>query len=144
MREILFKGKRKDWRELPKAEWWVEGYVVKHGDRWWIYTGEVYIVEGCTNEYGLPLTHAVKYEIEPETLCQYTELPDKNGKKIFEGDIVKHKSAQLLGVVKYSEKYMQFIVDDIDDGEQDCSGFINGVEIIGNIFDNTELLEVQE
>ena len=124
MREILFRGKPKDTGK------WAQGYVYKIWER-------AFILWGMVN--GVP----DMVEVYPETVCQYTGLTDKNGNKIFEGDIVRHKPAQLLGVVKYSEKYMQFIVDDIDDGEQDCSGFINGVEIIGNIFDNPELLEVQ-
>ena len=123
MREILFRGKAKD------SGKWAQGYAYK-------IWKQAFILWGVVNEVPDMI------EVDPETVCQYTGLTDKNGNKIFEGDIVKHKSAQLLGVVKYSEKYMQFIVDDIDDGEQDYSEFINEVKIIGNIFDNPELLEV--
>lgn len=70
MIDILFKAKRIDNGE------WVYGYVVKHGKCWWIYTGEVSVEEGHTNEYGLPMTHLVKFEVDPETVCQYTGLKD--------------------------------------------------------------------
>lgn len=148
MRELLFKGKRKDWREFPKEEWWVEGYIVKHGERWWIYTGEVSIVEGYTNEYGLPLTHAVKYEIEPETLCQYTGITDKNGKKIFESDIVISKRFLTDNESVYCQivyRDSAFFIKEIIKFGVDCIfGEDNCFEVVGNIFDNPELLEVEE
>lgn len=82
-REHLYKAKRVNWRELPKEEWWVEGYYVKHGSRHWIYTGEIQYMyyPVCA---GLP----TKYEVEEETVCEYTGLQDKNGRKIFENDLI--------------------------------------------------------
>ena len=82
----------------------------------------------------------VPYEVSPDTVCEYTDLLDKNGCKIWENDIVKCDTAQLKGVVKYVNG--MYVVDDIDDGEQDIHEFWNEVEVIGNIFDNPELLEV--
>lgn len=129
MREILFRGKRTDNGE------WAIGDLYRQTD----YFGErqTIIFEDKGNAC------FKKNFVDTETVCQYTGLTDKNGNKIFEGDIVKDEFAQLLGVVKYSKKYMQFVVDDINDGEQDYSEFINEVEVIGNIFDNPELLEVK-
>lgn len=142
MREILFKAKRIDNGE------WVFGGIVYKGNKAFIVKVEKYIPD--TRDWALaeyyeknPQFKAETIEVDPETVCQYTEVDDKDENKIFEGDIVKDKSAQLLGVVKYSKKYMQFVVDDINDGEQDYSEFINEVKVIGNIFDNLELLEVK-
>ena len=74
MREILFRGKRVDNGE------WVEGQYV-------------YLLNPKT-ENGQPIKHFIHdgtpfgVQIDPETICEYTGLTDKNGRKVFEGDIV--------------------------------------------------------
>lgn len=132
MREILFRAKRKNWRELSGEEWWVKGYPV-------IYpSGKAEIYEKCIEPPDiLKIT-----EIDPGTLCQYTGLEDKSGKRIWENDIVKHDASDTIGTVKwFKEDYIGWCVDDVQINEQQFTGEMwNECEIIGNIFDNSELL----
>lgn len=84
-REILFKAKRKNWRELPKDEWWVEGDLRQDRD---LETAFISGWDYYTSESGLE-REPFEYEIDPETFCQYTGKTDKNEKKIWENDIVR-------------------------------------------------------
>ena len=133
MREILFKAKRKDNGE------WVEGYYRRIP------------CMGMLEHYIMPRNpknRMEQYAINPDTLCQYTGLTDKNGRKIWENDICNRK-----------EKYPEIVTYNKGDWQLDYSyvwgkemhtdacnlGFYvcerNCVEVIGNIFDNPELLE---
>ena len=143
MRDILFRGKRKDNRE------WVYGYVYRIWER-------VYILWGMTNDVPNMI------EVDPETVGQYTGLTDKNGKKIFEGDIVKAvivrdlgggtEKREETGIIGYDkigmigliEKYAGTIPVWSDFFQElTLSGCINDFwfEVIGNIHDNPELLK---
>ena len=110
MREILFRAKRIDNGE------WIEGDLVHAPD------GRTAVS-----------TYDDLVETVPETVCQYTGLTDKNGRKIFEGDILKIPEKKNNNV-KF--EYGQFCV-----GINCPIAYIRTeCEVIGNIFDNPELL----
>ena len=73
-----------------------------------------------------------------ETLGQYTGLKDKNGKEIYEGDIVKNALGD-IGKIIYIDKYSAFIVKGWENGYK--LWFEDNIEVIGNIYDNPELLK---
>lgn len=123
MREILFRGKRVDNGE------WVEGSLI-HQTKFYgdpvdhyhiLYDGEFHI-----DYYG-------SAEVIPETVGQFTGLLDKNGKKIFEGDIVR----LYCGI---RGTYVMHILD-IRHGFRPFENRVTEIEVIGNIHDNPELLK---
>lgn len=134
MREILFKAKRKDNGK------WVEGQYA-------------YINNPLT-ENGQPIRHLIcngtnifNYEINPDTLCQYTGLTDKNGRKIWENDIVQAWSEGSNAIGKVIRRVDGLYIMYPAYQKKEFWGLYpnkNGkttVEVIGNIFDNEELLE---
>lgn len=137
MREILFRGKRSDNGE------WVEGFLFKYNGTYCIQ------LEGIEcDDYGLyPRCYA---EVIPESISEFTGLIDKNGKKIFEGDIVvtnKFGSPNRKYVIVYDDEIATYI----GEGKQGCcryfttfSGDADAFEIIGNIHDNPELLKGEQ
>ena len=146
MREILFRGKRIDNGE------WVEGYYKKGtviaGDRA-AYIADI-IVEAPTKPFG----DCLRSEVEPDTVGQYTGLNDKDGRRIYEGDIVVYDNSPYNAYCtpqkgeiiwrrgslcfKYipwnSAMYRALCSDDF---------FAAKCEVIGNIHDNPELLGVK-
>nr|DAK92703.1 MAG TPA: YopX protein [Caudoviricetes sp.] len=122
MRQILFRGKADNNK-------WVYGYYCyielfdKSGD-------EHLIVEHSAD--------GSSHRVIPETVGQYTGLTDKNGKKIFEGDIVKGAWGTIF-IVFYDENFLQFRAKPQSGIERDIDYYQghNGFEIIGNIHDNS-------
>lgn len=131
MREILFRGKRKDNGE------WVEGYLLRGG---WYYNDEKMTVIVPINNIFYPRCKIGSWEeVIPETIGQFVGLLDKHGKKIFEGDIVKNYDHMYWGDVKpvsfYNGRYYPFIFS------PEYTSWNNELcEIIGNIHDNPELI----
>lgn len=125
MREILFRGKHM--HVCPENKHldgtWVEGYLAD----------ENHINDG-----------KCEFLIDPETICQYTGLTDKNGKKIWEGDIVQEKYYPYCtykvvwgeGNGGWTAEYKSVPLYSIG-----CATS-KKYEVVGNVFDNPELLEV--
>ena len=122
MRTILFRGKRKYNGE------WVEGFYYK--DLW--SDNAHYIIYDGTD-----------YEVIPETVGQYTGKTDKNGKNIFEGDIVYCKSRldNAIMVVIFECGQFRMVLSENYRSYQTNSGFYDincfDKEVIGNIYDNS-------
>lgn len=134
MREILFRGKR-----IDNGEW-------VYGD----LRNGCYMIEDC----GI---YIMKYPVIPETVCQFTGLRDKNGKRIFEGDIVSQKrnGFEILYVTIFTDKdvgscgccYPSFdgigFVFESVKGTRANAFDLYPLEVVGNIHDNKEMLKVQ-
>ena len=136
MREILFRGKRCDNGE------WVQGFYVR-ADHHWHKNGihKDWIALGASANGGWFALHN-KYAVKAETVGQYTGLTDKNGKKIFEGDIVQgkdrlEKHLEVFGYIDH--KNGSFVIT--GDFMTHYRWLDYEVEVIGNIHENPELLE---
>lgn len=156
MRE--YRGQRADNGE------WVEGFYVCIGGKFpYIFTGLLDLTGRCTD--------LECFEVIPETIGQHTGLTDKNGKKIFEGDIFKFSDeifesyytscgteynsweVENYGVVGFCEdtgrfdfveyKFNENLVEaDLHENHDiEFYEFVSDLEIIGNIHDNPELLK---
>ena len=149
-REILFRAKRVD------SSKWIEGYYVKY---------ESHL--NCDCYYGIVPTDAgglYAVRINPETPCQYTGLKDKNGNRIWENDIVccEHEKFQegdaveqypFPDTIRYKRNYaVEFINTGSNYGyrlrNKSIHFMLTGnviynhkIEVLGNIFDNPELLK---
>lgn len=120
-REILFKAK------TCSGEW-VEGLLAHKDDKWYI-----------SNKAGMPFA----FEVRPETICQYTGLTDENGNKIWENDIAVRRSSQeeFIGKIIYDRNGSLCHREFQTDYE---ALLIGSVTVIGNIFDNPELIKGSE
>lgn len=86
-----------------------------------------------------------KWACDSETLCQCTGLKDKNGKLIWENDIVNCTDAECCGYISWNESeagfYFNVLLEDGGFNEEHIYDYQDCMEVIGNIFDNAELLE---
>lgn len=122
MREILFRGKRQ------RIEDWVEGSLIVYPD------GDCYIARPSNNPCVLD-----KFNIDPATVGQFTGLTDKNGKKIFEGDIldVMHQG---VFECRWDGGNFEFGLSNSNESFGIAYVSPNDIFVIGNIHDNPELL----
>lgn len=140
MRENLFRAKRIDNKK------WTEGNLVKSSDADQGFCAIIIPIENSNmylrkkeNDLGFEVWHPVI----PETVCQYTGLTDKNGRKIFEGDIVRLPKCENDIAVFTLEGCNYFLK-----GKR--SNYVLGsyqsecYEVAGNIFDNPELIGGEE
>lgn len=124
MREILFRGKR-----ISNSKW-VEGFMYS----------QHFPLEFRDDFY--IRCYDTDYLVIPETVGQYTGLTDKNGVRIFEGDIIQSLESSVTGLVQWFPEHSAFMVWCKPANEvgflYEC---VNIIKVIGNIHDNPELLQ---
>ncbi len=143
-REHLYRAKRVNWIELPKEEWWVEGDLIHepYGTVIQYYEDETKGKGNCAKSNK---KKRIKVVAEPETVCEYTGLTDKSGKR-FEGYIFQASDGDYIQryVITWNEDSLEWSAECIGnpDGTLPLSEFrVGEIEVIGNIFDNPELLK---
>ena len=138
------KAKRKDNGR------WIEGYYIYHIKRTPCVVGDCVTPEdeqhliACDgfSDWNMPRDIEL-YEVEPETLCWDSGIVDKNGKKIWENDIIEVQRSKYRdfiiekAVIKYRSEY-GFCMQPVDNWE---FTLWEEVKVIGNVFDNSELLD---
>lgn len=149
MKDIKFRG-------LNKRGRWVYGegvYTSKTGETYIIPLSEIF-GENITGSFETIRLNPLRrrYKVDPKSVGQYTGLKDVNNREIYEGDIVKLKDfyyEDVIGIVKFGDG--EFYVDCIPQDNPYSSCIIGmasineqEIEVIGNIYENPELLEVSK
>lgn len=146
MREILFRGKRRDNGE------WTYGSLLKP-----IFGAKPAILQDASVDDSCRLDFEYHF-VDPAAVGQFTGLTDRNGKRIFEGDIIKTRYANvpkadfIEEVVFHNGRFCalykklgcemwQRLADGVPHHPGDRSAYMEWCEVIGNIHDNPELLE---
>lgn len=138
MREILFRGK-----SIHDKNYWIYGGIIRQTDFYGEKVDRWFIVNGTeTYDYDI----GEPFEVDPSTVGQYTGLPDKNGKMIFEGDICRYR--ETVGKETLLDESGSVLLYDGSWTLLNRFGYIavgqcsrDVLEVIGNIHDNPELLE---
>ena len=148
--EGLYKAKYKDGS-------WVDGFYANRQDTTYCFKEDYerhpvvkfhYIFQDCMTDWGIPNEFRC-ITIDPSTLCRFTGKFDKNYKPIYEHDIVKTQYGRLCTVVWFSsDSYCGFDLKPINTKEnldkkppsEYCLWYQRDIEVVGNIFDNEELL----
>lgn len=144
MREILFRGK-----SIMRGDW-IYGYLNQHRGNIRYDCDCEPIADGCyyINDWQAKIDNGMygqDYKVDPDTVGRFTELTDRNGVKIFEGDIVHVKACSccFTGYVIYWPEEARYAC-------KTKSGIRYAIcarlefEVVGNIYDNPELLEVSK
>lgn len=148
MREVKFRGKR------VGGNSWVYGYLYKHNS-----VNPIHQTCVIFDDAGRDIPFSGKYDVIPETVGQFTGLKSKNGKEIYEGDILELKfhnayieriswrgKPDAIGVVFWGYQGFRLRCKGEDDSRYanftDVS--LKHSKIIGNIYENSELLEVKD
>ena len=144
----LFKAKRKNWQELPKDKQWVTGTIMYIENKCMMLIEDeenLLRVHYLDDEMWSADIYAI--EVDELTICQCTGLKDKNGKLIWENNIVRDKHGNFYKAF-WQNNYYQFswicVKSDVFPigSKWDLWSFKSfEIEIVGNIFDNPELLE---
>lgn len=135
MREILFRGRRSDNGE------WVKGFYTKQNVSFY---SNCPVIENIVDDY----------EVEEDTVGQYIGLVDKNGTKIFEGDICRFREwerGEMLWIGEVHYEHQQFVISGGSNEECKTPFYMQmirfipkNIEVIGNIYDNPELMKSEE
>ena len=137
MHELLFRGQQR--RKGEKVR--IDGSPVESS---WFYGNGVLQGKGDFSIIYLNEPTFEKLSVYTDTLGQYTGLTDMNEKKIFEGDIVQNIITKETAIVRWYTEHSAFMLYDKNNNKVYFlyDNDFNKIEIIGNIYDNPELLEV--
>lgn len=116
MRDLMFRGKT-----VRDGKWVISDFIIQHAN------GRVYLYDEVKD---------IDVEVIPQSVGQYTGLTDKNGVNIFEGDIVQSDDKKIYKVMFFKGCWVIAF-----DGDWDfLAPNATGLQIIGNIYDNEDLL----
>lgn len=137
----LCRGKRTDNGE------WVEGFYFCMTHPNGRHTHHFIIPLGTDLSLGTPI-EKIQVEVDSDTICWCTGLKDKNGKLIWENDIANCMDAECCGYISWNKSeagfYFNVLLEDGRFEEEHIYDYQDCMEVIGNNFDNPELLEVGE